>query len=461
MRTDRSTRQTRIACAARFLAVLAVLQACLFTLAPPATSHVRVETDPVSGSRHEVGPRQIHLRFNKPVHPDQVTVSLRPAGGQARPLQLDQGGEGRRLDYTASLDRRLARASYTIEVSASADGHYMQYRSYFVVGPGPIVKQGPGAGDTNQAAALLNRTGSPLGLIALVGIGMLFTATLIGAPRSTLAAAARAARYCVWFGLAAVALHLTAVILAKDGAFSAVYGTQVGRLLLLQLLMFGLVLWTADRLIAVPALSQRRGTWENVLAVVGMVLTLTYAARSHAAGDEWSFMSLMVAMVHLGAVSLWLSGLLALATVASRNMLEEVPAVMLTRFSRLVRWCAGLAIASGIFLAFRLSDGFDTAALASTFGAALIGKSAMVAVLAFCAWRTHQALAVAGESTVPAIATRNPEPATTTSTGTLVLSPARASTRIDDERLRRHVLTETRLALAVLIAANIMAVWAH
>lgn len=449
----------RTTSAATVLAALAVLQMCLLALAPAASAHVRIETDPATGSHHKVGPSQIQVRMSQPVHPDLVEVTLRRADGVEQKLPLDTDDDNPSREYTAVIGHELSRASYMVEVSASADGHRMTYRAYFVVGPGPVVKQGVAGADTsNRTSDILNRTGSPLGLIALVGFGLLFTATLTGAPRPMLAVAARAARFCVSFGVTAVVLQLAGVVLAKDGQLAASYSTQVGRLLLLQLVTFAALVWAGRKLVAVPAMSQRRANRENALAVVGLLLTLTYAGRSHAAGDEWAFMSLMVAMVHLAAVSLWMSGLLAMATVASRDRLDSVPAVVLDRFSALAKWCATLAMASGFFLAFRLTDGFDAAALASTFGAALLGKTAMVAVLGFCAWRTHRALAATRQATAPA----HPQhPAADVPGSVMTLAPPKAPSLTTNAQLTRRVLLEARIALVVLAAANVLAVWAH
>lgn len=443
----------------RVLAALVILYACLLALAPPAAAHVRIETDPATGTRHAVGPSQIRVKLSEPVHSDQLHVTLRRYRGPEQALKVDRDGRTAKREYTAPISHKLKRSNYMIEVTVTADGHLMRYRTYFVVGPDPLIKQGVGGADTaNRASETLNRTGSPLGLVALVGIGLLFTATLTGATRTMLALAARTARFCIWFGVTAVILQLAAVVMARDGQLEAVYGTQVGRLLLLQLATFGAVSWTAERLTVVPAMSHRRATLENTLAVTGLVLVLAYAGRSHAAGDEWSFMSLTVAMVHLSSVSLWISGLLALTTLTYRETLCDVPPVTLRRFGRLARSCSCLALLSGAFLAFRLTDGFDFTALRSAYGVALMGKGVMVCIFAFCAWRTHQAIDTASDA-------HTSSPPATPSIGSgadgVLTVPPGTHAPGSAQPLRKRVLTQSGSALAVLISANVLAVWAR
>lgn len=124
-----------------------------------------------------------------------------------------------------------------------------------------------------------------------------------------------------------------------------------------------------------------------VLALVGVVLPGA-TGHSGAATDHMLAESSLV--VHVGAASLWVGGLIALGVLATHG--PRAMAVAVPRFSRLALWCVIAVGASGVVnAAVRLGSVAEVTG--STYGRLVLAKvAALVALTAFGAWHRRRTL---------------------------------------------------------------------
>lgn len=146
------------------------------------------------------------------------------------------------------------------------------------------------------------------------------------------------------------------------------------------------------------------------------VVSFSYAAAGHASTDEWPMVTLSLAVVHVGAMLLWLGGVgFWLVWVVAYSRAVAVSTALqaarggaaapttpghptqreLAAFSRVATWSVLCVLVSGLALAWRFTDAF-TLELRSFYGLLLTLKVVLVLVALLCAVRSHQAWSAEG-----------------------------------------------------------------
>lgn len=450
-------------------ALLTGLFLAVLLIATPlnAHAHVGIESDPPSGSRLDAAPKNIDLSFSEPVDPSMVHIKLTDASNQSEVPTATSGQEGVPRDTLSIAPTEfMTEGSYTLSVRAlGSDGHVVRSDTSFVIGDGPLIKYSPDADSSSQGIrGAATRTGSILGITSLIGAALTFTCLIAGLRSHHLwRSVIRVAQVSVAVGVVGAVLTYLGydppTLDAKSTLgdhLAATFATPFGKLLLLRIAALAALVITTARLLRIHPEDARRPTLENALTIIGFILAFSFAGSSHAAADDWSFTTLFVALIHLSAAVLWLSGLFGLAFLAYQERLAEIGPLMIRRFGQLAGWCAAAATVSGVLLAFRLTNGFDLSSLKTAYGAALGGKVAMVGLLFICALLTHRSAQSAELLATPAT---SPSPATSPPGGDTGQTQL-VSRTIAGPAIRQRLLIETSAAAAVLALANIMSAWA-
>lgn len=444
-------------------ALLAGLFLTVLLIATPldAHAHVGIESDPPSGSRLDAAPKNIDLSFSEPLDPSMVHIKLTDASDQSEVPTATSGQEGVPRDtLSITPSESMPEGSYTLSVQAlGSDGHVVRSDTSFVIGNGPLIKDSPDAGSSSQGIrGAATKAGSILGIASLIGAALTFTCLIVGLRSHHLW------RSVVRVGQASVAVGVVGAALmylgyeppTLDAKFTlgdhlvATFATPFGKLLLLRIAALVALVTTTARLLRIRPEEAGRPTLENTLAIIGFILAFSFAGSSHAAADDWSFTTLFVALIHVSAAALWLSGLFGLAFLAHQERLAEIGPLIIRRFGQLAGWCAAAATVSGVLLAFRLTNGFDLSSLKTVYGAALGGKVAMVGLLLLCALLTHRSAQSAELLATPANSPPGGDAGQTQLASRTIAVPA----------IRQRLLVESSLAAAVLALANILAAWA-
>jgi copper transport protein len=372
------------------VALLAGLLLAGVGTAGPASAHATlVSTDPGEGARLEAAPEQVSLEFSE-------SVSL--GAGYARVVTAD----GERVDtgaaevddavLTIPLRGDLPDDGYLVTYRVvSTDSHPISGTFSFVVGDGDLVAAGSstGEGDVDPVVA------AALPAARWIGFGGL--ALAIGVPVLALGCwpagwASTRLRRMAAAGTGAVAVSSAAVVLLQGpyaagsglgstfdpALLGATLGSGAGRAPILRLLL-AVGLWVALR----PAW-RRGGRPARARVVVAGLLALglvgATAAVGHPVAGPWPVLAVLVAAVHVAAMSVWLGGLAGLLTALLRpgTPADDV-ATGLTRFSSLAFGAVIALVVSGIVQTVR-EVASPTALLSTSYGRILMVKIAFVLV---------------------------------------------------------------------------------
>ncbi|QXG75271.1 copper resistance protein CopC [Modestobacter sp. L9-4] len=359
--------------------------------AAPASAHaVLTTTTPADGARVPTAPTEVSLAFNE-------AVSL--GAGYARVLD----GAGERVDtgaaevrdgvLTVPLRPALPDAGYVVTWRVvSADSHPISGAFSFVVGNGePVSASSVGSGDAADplvAVALpLTRSLGYLGLVLGLGVPLALATVWPGGWR------VRLMRRLTLGGLAGVAVTTGLLVLLQgpyasgsglgslfDGALlDSTLDSDFGKTLLLRAALavaLAVTLWRTWRDDRAPASSLL-----VVPAVVAGLLVVSVAAVGHAVAGSLPLLAVAATAVHVGAMSAWLGGLVALFAGALRAATPAGElAAALPRWSRLAAGYVGAIVLTGIWQSLREVASF-AALTSTTYGWVLVGKLALVAVV--------------------------------------------------------------------------------
>ena len=391
----------------RWLACLSLVAFLLALGAAPASAHLTVSlVGPEDGERLDKLPATLALTFSEPVSPADLTVELRrEAAGVDHELTTEEPGGRPAFTSVHEVPTGLPDDSYTVTVTASgADGHVVRAQFAFVVGAGALVRGGALVSDAPRppVTVVAETAAAVLRNIGAVAAGAFFVALWCW-PRLLLAL-----RGPVLLGLVLgavstvlgmVVFTATSVSASVSGALdlevlTASLGGQHGRLQVLRLValvVLASVLASVNGRRAVPT------SLRPVAVGSGIVLLLTLAATSHAAGQERTLVPLLLSMVHVGSTALWAGGLVTV-WVTRRGSLLRLTSGEEQRFSGVATPCVLLAVASGAGLALDLTNGFDQSVVSPAFGAVLGVKLVLVFVLLAVAAHTRAEVRRAGTS---------------------------------------------------------------
>jgi copper transport protein len=358
----------------RGAAVAIAATALVVGTAGPAFAHaVLQETSPTAGQVLDQPPKEVTLGFSESVEVALGAVRLFDSNG--RRLEIGDvshpGGDQSRV--RAELPD-LGDDSYVVTWRViSADAHPVRGAFTFQVGEGA-----PAGNLQSLTERLLADQGGDQTVGALYAIAR-FTvfaslALLVGAaaflvliwPSGRESVGAARLVWAGWIG----AVVATVAGIALDGAYagalplgnaftwsviSDVLDTRFGRVWLLRLVLL---------LAALPLLRlllNRRPVveyplqswWRPAAVVVAVGLVLTPGLSGHAGSGDLVPLAIIADAAHVGAVSLWLGGLvMLLAVVLRRKNLDELRTVV-PRFSRLALIAICVIVGTGAFQAWR------------------------------------------------------------------------------------------------------------
>jgi copper transport protein len=342
--------------------------------ASPAFAHaVLQETTPTAGQILDQAPKEVTLGFSEPVEVALGAIRVFDSNGDRLDIGDVSHPGGDQSRVRAELPD-LGNDSYVVTWRViSADAHPVRGAFTFQVG------QGAPAGNLQSLTERLladqggDQTVGTLYAIARFAV-FASLALLIGAAaflvliwpggRESIGAA-RLVR-AGWIG----AVVATVAGIALDGAYagalplgdafkwsviSDVLDTRFGRVWLLRLVLL---------IVAIPLLRlllNRRPVveyplpswWRPAAAVVAVGLLLTPGLSGHAGSGDLVPLAIVADAAHVGAVSLWLGGLVVLlAVVLRRKNLDELRTVV-PRFSQLALIAICVIIGTGAFQAWR------------------------------------------------------------------------------------------------------------
>jgi copper transport protein len=448
----------------RAVGALALAVAFLVALAAPASAHAQLErTVPSAGAVLDRAPSVAKVRFNEAIQVKADGLQLHDASGS----RLDTG-KVRHVDGGKELDLPLGDlkdGGYVLTWRiTSADGHPVSGGVTWRIG------QASQAVDQTVFESLLNAQGgdATLHVVADVVRGLLFLSLLVliggllfllvvwpdGAlddrMRPTLRAAAAVGAVTTALGMGmegadiaglglSHALSVGTALDTLDGSYGV---AAVARLVLLAVLAALAAVATPERV--------RRAPWQGAVLAASAGTLLTLSLSGHARTGRWLALALPLDLVHLGAVALWIGGLLVLTLVVLPRDEEGSTAPLVARFSRLAFAAVVAIVATGVVQGYRQLGSID--ALRTTgYGRLLVIKTVVVAVVVLFAARSRTLVQAQVEERV-LVATGGQElDDVVDEDDEWVVEPA------DVRRsLRRSVAAEALLAVAVLAVTSLL-----
>jgi copper transport protein len=151
---------------------------------------------------------------------------------------------------------------------------------------------------------------------------------------------------------------------------------------------------------------QRAGRIGGVLGGAA-ALASTWSIAGHAAVGRQTVLAVAVDVVHLGAMSVWLGGLVVLSGILLRTAEIEAMRRAVPAFSRAAMICVAVLVGTGAYQSWR-EVGTPTALVSTSYGWLLMGKVLLVGLLvgigaASRSWvRNHYAVPVSSPVSSPA-----------------------------------------------------------
>ena len=365
----------------------------LFPVAVVSAHSQLVSSSPGAGEVVPTPPSELRLVFSEPIESRYSSLDLLDPDGRA--ILLNAGTVDPADDHVlvAALPA-LSDGSYTVNwrTVSAADGHSEVGFITFGIGEGAFGGQGTGGsggiGNLHSGhsggAAIAEVEGKTVGyggLMLVLGIALLVLlfGSVVPAARATAANAtwvlllAAASGSIVLIGVGATSLPDVGGAAGPD-LIGYTTGSRVGQLLLARTLI---------ALVAAVAVFGASNARRNGLAVtiggtaaaLGLVLV---ALGGHAAGFD-SAVPVLVDLVHLGAASIWLAGVVALFWLLEfGNLGAGDLRALVPRFSAVALVSVALVVGTGTYQAW--IETYDFTSLATPYSVTLAAKVALVAV---------------------------------------------------------------------------------
>ena len=359
--------------------------------APEASAHAALlRTTPGDSEILQTGPPEVTLTFGETVGIGLGQLKVLSADGKrvdsGAPTQSDRG-----TVVHVPVQSGLADGSYVVVWRVvSADSHPVSGAFTFSVGkPSADAKSLLGKGNLTSINAAPRAPSIALGVTRFVGFSalLLFFGTALfclllwpaGVPqlRRTLLGAA-----VVEAVMAVLALFLEGPYAAGEGLgktfdgalLDAVLKTKYGEATSARIAV------AAVAAVAVLVVGRRAGRAPaGLLALLGLVLSMTWSAAGHAGVGEWQPWTDLLDTAHLVFVSAWVGGLVTLVR-GLRRWSEDEQAALLPGWSRLAFWSVVLLVGTGVFASVR--EVGELGALFSTrYGLLLVAKDALVGLM--------------------------------------------------------------------------------
>ncbi|MFD9561954.1 copper resistance protein CopC [Streptomyces sp. NPDC059994] len=492
---------------ARLLLVAAALLGAVFATASPASAHAAVTaTNPKDGAVVASAPKDVDLTFSEQVAMDDKSIRvLDPNGKRADTGELLNLCSGSIVKYGVSLRDGLPKGTYTVAWQAvSADSHPVAGAFTFSIGAPSKTTVSLSAPDVGGGlvGALYDtmRYAAYAGFILFAGGGAFILACW---QRGTSVRPVQRLVVGGWLTMTAatIALLLLRTPYTGSGQLSdafdldglkAVLQTKSGAALSSRLLLLSAAALFISVLFGAYAKreDEEKKDLTYGLAVGGFVvaagIAATWALAEHASTGIQTALAMPVAVVHLLAVATWLGGLATL--LVALHLTPAVERAAVRRFSRIAFWSVTVLVSTGVYQAWR-QVGSWSALTGTGYGQLLLVKAGLVAVLLCAAyisrrWTGQLSEHAAPEAEAASIVeqraaepelSEEPEPVTVPDDAknpadrkrAQQLARQQAAVTVARERrirdadpqrsgLRRSVLTEAGVAVAVLAVATIL-----
>jgi copper transport protein len=374
----------------RAITVAAACVVLVLAAAGPTFAHTELDgSEPADGSTVPALPTSVTLTFSEPVStpPDAIRV-IGPDGQRVDDDHVTHPGDaGARVAVGLAGD--AGPGTYLVNWRVvSDDSHPVAGTFTFsVVAPSPLPMAKPTTTPRGIAAALgLTRWLSYLGACLLLG-GAGFLTWCWPAGRQV-----RRARRLVYGGALTLVVSSMAALLLK-GPYDAgvgleqlldpdllleVLGSTWGRGMLTRLTL-------ATAAVAWFEWGRPTGRYGAALGTVGGVaLAGTFGFTGHAVAGPERALAQVSDLVHVGAMSLWLGGLVSLTAVALPRISGGERLAVLRRFSRVAAGSVVALVGTGLFQAWRGLASWP-AITATTYGRELLVKTSVVLLMLLAA----------------------------------------------------------------------------
>ncbi|MGD9995294.1 MAG: copper resistance protein CopC [Ilumatobacteraceae bacterium] len=400
----------------RRLGIAVGIAALAFATSPGrAAAHAGLESSiPAASATLEETPSDIVLDFDEPIEASISTIELFDADAHRIEIgepEASVGDDSVVLAPLPDLDDGIYAVVWRI---GSADGHIVDGAFSFRIGTGGSgdagdlidqVRGGARAAPSVDRAADVARLLGFVGLTALIGSGLF----ALMSPHSLVQR--RSTRLLIvggWVLLVAgtfgsFGLYGAEAVAGDVGdAFSPEVWRQVaetrnGWLLLVRsglVVVIGAVMWLGMRR---PSL-RTTSWWQASAVALGVAIVLTYPSAGHPSAESPRSLWVLVDGVHLGAVTVWLGGLLLFATGGSVWFSDDGERTV-RRFSNVATVLVPVAVVSGSVQMFKLGGDLDDFT-ETGWGRTLLAKLAIVVVLLAIAGVSRWLLANVGVASV-------------------------------------------------------------
>src|SRR4051794_5241949 len=376
----------RRAGAAVLLGLLLGLLGALLSPAAPASAHAVLErSDPQPDAVLPQASDRVTLVFSETVQPVRGrTHVFAPDGSRADDGEPVVDGDTMTIRLKAD-----AHGTYLVSYRVvSADSHPVSGAYPYSVGAAstpPRASDAPGVDPVVRAALPVIRFLGYVGLLLLVGPVMVLA--LLWPHRISRRGPARLIRtgFGLVIGSTLASLYLQAPYSTGGGIFSAglgdlrdVLGSTFGAVLLVRL---GVVI--AAAVLIRPLLGGDGGDSRTdlaILAVLGVAALATWPLTGHPSASPVAAVSVVVDAVHLGAMAVWLGGLVMLLGFLLRHADRRELAAILPIWSRWAAVSVGALVLAGTVQAL-IEVGTFGGLVGTTYGRMIMVKVGLVAVV--------------------------------------------------------------------------------
>ncbi len=389
----------------RFAGALLGLLVATVTVIVPATAasaHAElISTQPADASIATTSPTQIVLTFSERVEAELGAIKMINSGGH--PVAVGPAGHlDGKVSTIAATVPHLDVGTYVVTWRAiSSDSHPVFGSFTFQLGSGPAIdtrslRAAALAGSHASGSVALGLgivrwlvfAGAAVALGALTFLALLWPAgagdrnvrRLLPASLGVLAAASLAG--IAFQGAYADAGALGQVM--RPALWRAIVGTRFGEAALVRTaLAIALAVTVARR----PALLTRR-PWRTGAALAAAATIGMIAAAGHATTGVRPAVGVVADLGHLGALSVWIGGLVVLA-LSTRSVLTTVDdvKVLARRFSPIALASVGVLVTGSVQSWRQLGD---RSGLSTPYGRLLLVKMGLVAVVLLTAWTSRR-----------------------------------------------------------------------
>jgi copper transport protein len=376
----------------RLFAAGALIAGIILTTASPAFAHASLDSsDPEASATFPAGqpPKSITLQFSETVQLPQGAVRVLASSGNA----VDGVGSAHHGADDSTVITSLPKlrdGTYVVDWRVvSADSHPINGAFTFNVGKATA--------DANAVAGLLESdqhhgVGIAFGLTRALAFGSVLT--LLGAiafirtcsPASGDDPSVRGLLWITWvvafvtalLGIGMQAAYSTGRDISGIWNTSAIGDVMDSRFGQSWLLRAGLLL------LVLPALRDPRRERANLVnafdAVLAVAVLATFTFAEHARTGRYVLLGTVTDLVHLSTASLWLGGVVVLATLLLRRSVPHDAPEITARFSRIAAPAITIIAISGAVQAWRQTDGLDSV-FDTTYGRLLLTKVGLVVMI--------------------------------------------------------------------------------